>query len=62
MARDEPKILYQLWCYYERDNKWVMEGFYRTRQDAEKAIETLRDDVETPCMPDWAIVKVEGWW
>lgn len=59
---NEPKALYQLWCYYERKDRWIMEGFFRSSEDAEKAIDALRDDVKTPCMPDWAIVKVEGWW
>ncbi len=56
------ETFYQLWCYYEYKNEWVMEDFFRTEEEANKAIDKLRNDINTPCMPDWAIVKVEGRW
>lgn len=56
------KKFFQLWCYYEREDLWKMEGFYRTVGDADARGKQLRDNVDTPCMPDWLILEVEGWW
>lgn len=53
---------YQLWCYYETNNEWKMEGLYQTYQKAEDAVRKLRNDVETMSMPDWAVVEVTGYW
>lgn len=52
-------IKFQLWCYYETQDVWKMEGFFRTKEAAQWHVEKLRDDVETPCMPDWEIVCVQ---
>lgn len=58
-TNNKPEVFYQLWCYYEREDKWVMEGLFRTAKEADDAQTKLYDDVNTPCMPDWAIVKVD---
>lgn len=56
------KTFYQLWCYYETKDEWIMEGLFHTVQDAEDHQTKLFEDVETPCMPDWAVVEVKGHW
>lgn len=56
-----PELFYQLWCYYDYSSIWVMEGLFRTYDEAIRRITELREDVETPCMPDWAILEVKGW-
>lgn len=53
-------IFYQLWCYYEREDIWKMEGFYRTVEEAREAVLALRDNANTPCMPDWLYLEVRG--
>jgi hypothetical protein len=52
------KLRYQLWCYYETEDKWVMEGFFHTKGGARDYLKTLKDNVETPCMPTWEVVEV----
>lgn len=49
---------YQLWCYYETADVWVMHGFFDTEEQADAKVQQLRDDVNTPCMPDWHVVEV----
>lgn len=53
------RTMYQLWCYYDTRSEWVMESFYNTKEEAQQEIQELRDNVNTPCMSDWYIVKVE---
>lgn len=50
---------YQLWCYYERDDKWVLDSFHYSPEKAQERLLSLRDDVDTPCMPDWKIIEVK---
>lgn len=52
-------IKYQVWCYYETNDEWVMCGFFQNPDLAWEEIRRLRDDVKTPCMPDWEIVEVK---
>lgn len=56
-----PRTLYQLWCYYETEGVWRMEGIFREPEEAEAELARLRADVNTPSMPDWWIVSVQGW-
>lgn len=53
---------FQLWCYYESEDRWVTEGFFRTKSEAEQRVTELRDDPDTPHMPDWVVTEVYGWW
>lgn len=62
VVMNEAKILYQLWCYYETADGWKMEGFFHTKQEAEQHRQNLWDSVDTPCMPDWAVVETKVWW
>lgn len=57
-----PEIIYQAWCYYEYEDTWKMEGFFRTENEAHEHISKLRDSAATPCMPDYAVIEVKGWW
>ena len=50
---------WQLWCYYETENKWKMEGFFDSHILARVHLEELRKDVHTPSMPDFEYVRVE---
>jgi hypothetical protein len=50
---------WQLWCYYEAEDVWKMEGFFTSKKEARDYLDELRGDVDTPCMPDWKYVKVE---
>jgi hypothetical protein len=58
--------LFQLWCYYDTTACWQMEGLFRGRQLAENYCRELRGNgpgmSDTPCMSDWAIIEVKGWW
>jgi len=53
------EVRWQLWCYYETADEWKLEGFFRSLDEARRYFTTLREDVNTPCMPDWEYIKVE---
>ncbi len=55
-------VFFQLWCNYELEDNWKMEGLFDSREEARDYLERLRDRVDTPNMPDWAIIEVIGWW
>lgn len=55
----EHPVQFQLWCYYEAADQWKVEGFFYSKESAHGRLEDLRDDVETPNMPNYKIVRVD---
>lgn len=56
--------VYQLWVHYSLHEgyRWVMEGLFETEGEAKKRRDELFNNVETPTMMDWAVIKSFGRW
>ena len=50
---------YQLWVEYQVCREWRFYGPYPTQHEAEKKYEQLFNDVDTPSIGGWYILKVE---
>jgi hypothetical protein len=51
--------VYQLWVYYERDAKWVMEYMHEKLEWVEQEWDRIKQDGDTPCYNDWYIARLE---
>lgn len=49
---------YQLWCYHDREQRWKMEGFFRTKEEAK----AHHDNIWNPFMEDWLVIELTGEW
>ena len=51
-------LKYQLWCFYDTESEWIMEGFFNNKKEADNYAVKLREDIDTPAMSVWEVVLV----